>query len=627
MHLECDTSKFDKCWNCDESKDDSLLEFDRVMVGYSAAFHFHLSDKVYTDSKKNWGDIERHELYEELRKRLECLINPDQGSLFDFFSVENFHNSASSWEVESLKSHFQKKPNSKNYIVNEIYTKIDNQKSYPLQDKRVCVRFVLKPFAFKLKDGQSHEWKVYLSFFPAYQTAIITFNIDLPSGTNTDDVISTAHLFEKNREMCEISYSQENSIPFKMLKNEYLEESENKVLKFCPSQVIDLYILSVIKCVVKNNDEKNGLLQTTDIHKQIKAKSGIPYDHKNAFAVIRDKMSQKYGKFTYLDQIVKNIYCEIKGIKEPFVSNALDAVKKYPKQMYGILVRDEGWRYVPLQLAYERLDLNWGSRCFFNIHIFKENILLINLIHTSCVKDCYAKDRNTLPCKTPKAVNTLPPSEKWDDFYYMSNLDVACLSHGVLLMIEKLHITRSLIAIAPRDIHSQKKNFRHKIKEINLNRANLNFLRQLSYSSISEMNELYVMMFDSLNIKDQLEIINSSLNVITEDLKIIYEGRTNLFVEILTFAGLFTAIATCLLEDRFNSVISDFIPKKVFDLGLVAPSSIIILFMLLSLVFAVLFNLGLFMKNILGIVHKTIYFKNKPLKENNTGKGNTKATL
>lgn len=586
---------------------EELLTLTDVMLGCSVAFHFHFKKRLkLVSGKKKFQKVQRHELYNELKVLLKSLISEDQSGLFDFFSVENFHSYTSEYDYKYLQSFFSsnrkidKKNIEKNNIVKRIYENDKNQLS--IDYSQTSLRYELKPFVFGCKKmiKEQQHCRVFLSFFPSQQTAILSLNLSLKNCT-TDEIIYAQQLFEKNKDSHKISFSKGSKFPL----NEKIDDTITCPAELSIDQIINLYVLSIIKCVVKDNDDRNGLLQKSD--NKNKAKNGYKNEDKNFPKKTIHDLTRMYGEFTYLDQTEKSIYCEIRDIGNPFICNASEVVGKYPLQMYGILVRDEGWRYVPKQLALDRLKSNWGSRYFFNARIFKENTLLINLVHCTCVANGYSENSiNPLKKEHHRVKASTDSLTSWDKHYYSSNFGVTALSHGVLLIIEKLLITRCLIAIAPKDLHIVKNSFSAKIKEIQHKRGNLLFLQKIFKFDISEINELKSIMHDDMGIPQRLQEINTSLNLYSEELKIAYEARTNKFITIFTWSGLIIsvigvsiAVVDCFFEECTKIGILNRVVKLLTSL---TANSLCIIIPCVALILAFI----IFVKNISKIKHSLL---------------------
>jgi len=92
------------------------------------------------------------------------------------------------------------------------------------------------------------------------------------------------------------------------------------------------------------------------------------------FNILVDKMIKDKQ---YISEPETSCTLEIKEFNN--YDNIEEILKKESKKIYGLLTGDEGWAFVPLALADERMKIHWGSRQFVKFITFRNNFLYFNL--------------------------------------------------------------------------------------------------------------------------------------------------------------------------------------------------------------------------------------------------------
>lgn len=110
-------------------------------------------------------------------------------------------------------------------------------------------------------------------------------------------------------------------------------------------------------------------------------------------------------------------------------------LKNYPKQVYGLMVGDEGWRFVPKEFSEQRIKERWGSRDFVSVLASSVGIMLLNFRNTNH-HDRYLETQKALRYTSQNA-------EKKD--YFNFNYDISGMEHGPFFCLEIAVLTRLIL--------------------------------------------------------------------------------------------------------------------------------------------------------------------------------------
>jgi hypothetical protein len=137
-----------------------------------------------------------------------------------------------------------------------------------------------------------------------------------------------------------------------------------------------------------------------------------------------------------ISQSVKRRILEIRDSGDGKNSGyAEEFLKNYPKQVYGLMMGDEGWRFVSKEFSEQRIKERWGSRDFVSVLASSVGVMLLNF-RNSNHHDRYLK--------TQKALR--PPSQSAENENYFSfNYGISGMAHGPFLCLEKAVLTRLIL--------------------------------------------------------------------------------------------------------------------------------------------------------------------------------------
>lgn len=191
-------------------------------------------------------------------------------------------------------------------------------------------------------------------------------------------------------------------------------------------------VLSVIK-LMKNYSDDKKVLDTppdTENEKDTVAKKNIE-DEKEAQEVktrVRAIINSLNNREDKIFDLKWKIIIEINALHRNYGSNSLKNIER--KILYGLLMEDEAYDFVPDDLIDKRLQCFWSSRKFLSIYCTKNTILILN---------DYQK-------KIPYEKHYIKTHGK--DIvlnYHLMRSCIAGLEHGVLILFERSAIIEAIL--------------------------------------------------------------------------------------------------------------------------------------------------------------------------------------
>lgn len=395
--------------------------------------------------------------------------------------------------------------------------------------------FFEKRYRFKLDDfylfcsksvsdcicHEPHKVEVFLTIFPHSNEAILLLNLALYSCT-TDDIIFIRHCILENRFSLTVASN-----------SRFLESQKLINLKF------QNYILSkYVKMPLFENWYADGFILSryiklirfaleTDSRKIINLAEKIDPDNEMNIALTK----------TFLIEIQ-----EINNLK--ISSPEAYLLSRYPKQIYGLLVGDEGWRFVPRAIALARIAGRWSTRNFLSIICIDRSILMFNFALTKYyskyvftqkkLRDNYGKDA---------------------EGYFTSSYIIAGLQHGPLLNLEIASLIR--FYIDNYELFFEREYFQGPfsafiyrmigqsgLKE-NLDKRDAirNALEKISDANkIWELKGLYNLIDNNISNSRDIKALEDKLKAIEDALHLEYEMRNNRYILIIAVIGIIIAI-------------------------------------------------------------------------------------
>lgn len=248
------------------------------------------------------------------------------------------------------------------------------------------------------------------------------------------------------------------------------------------------------------------------------------------------------------NEITSSCLIEIKQIGNKNV-NYFDfdtLLRKYQKQIYGMLVADGGWQFVPAKTAFSRLDKKWSTRNYFLTIGIDSSVVVFNFIHG------YEYNNYTLNKESNYTIT--PHEHKYKSYEADQKFNIAGLQHGILLNLQiasfnKLYLdtlfTKKNSSKGIRKLVSAISSFVTGIinykylnetlqKEASLKEA-YTYLNDLN--SIGELNELYSIIKSNMAIETSMIQLEKELTFIENKSMIQYQKRINLLMMLIAIIG------------------------------------------------------------------------------------------
>lgn len=258
--------------------------------------------------------------------------------------------------------------------------------------------------------------------------------------------------------------------------------------------------------------------------------------------------SEKYGEHSVTDWqkiVVNAMNCGCKYPEKTYLleifrfapyDNLDDILTNEPQRIYGMLCGDEGWEFVPEDMAEERISKSWGSRDFVKFIVCGNNSVLFHLVGSESWHR-YQQRQNEFGTKAYNGVNE----------YFTRISDVAGINQGILISQEFVNAIRAKcnsIINMPRRIKRSgigvlgKEIYRTKRLRSDL----ITTLNKVEDLRISEIGELEQLLMTGYKINPLIDNIKYTLELTESELDLLYQESTNNLVNILTVAGLLISV-------------------------------------------------------------------------------------
>ena len=272
------------------------------------------------------------------------------------------------------------------------------------------------------------------------------------------------------------------------------------------------------------SDQVIGLRQS-GVHKE--------YDfggEKRSCAQVADKIRTALGLAPHIDS---SFLCEVTKFGD--LQDLQQIEENHANLLYGLMTGDEGYAFVPQELARERLVNNWGSRDFMRIYASRQSFLFLNLLHTPR-QEKYLDRQTQFGNDIYNGANP---------YFFMEDCPLT-VNHGILFSVEFAMIMRTLIneVLAFQSEHKKKKfhSYYKRIREtLELRRRIIMVLEKVEQTQIAEIGELSSILLTSQHIIPIIEQVKYLLELLEGDLSLIYSERNNVLMTILTVLGLLLA--------------------------------------------------------------------------------------
>lgn len=202
---------------------------------------------------------------------------------------------------------------------------------------------------------------------------------------------------------------------------------------------------------------------------------------------------------------------------------------RYAKMIYGMLVCDEGYRYVPRRCVLDALEDNFGSREHFRIYASNIGVVVINLIHSDQQLE-YEEFQRQL-------------GDEFEDEdskkLFCSHPDYAGLEHGALLSLERVTI---LFVIINSNMKKEYFTSKNSVRKIIQNRQMLIDIVNLVMSfNISEITALTDIIMRKMGIFNYVDRVRERLDIAEDDTLIVYQKWNNAMTLSIAILGIIFA--------------------------------------------------------------------------------------
>lgn len=205
--------------------------------------------------------------------------------------------------------------------------------------------------------------------------------------------------------------------------------------------------------------------------------------------------------------------------------NDIDRLRaEYAKNIYGLLVTDEGFDFIPDELPGKRLQHHWSSRQFVRCFVLGRRALMFNFKQSSEAGRQYIDFQNTFPHYTEQR-----------RYYFSMQPCVAGLDHGLLAYIERsqvLHLELSYEHyLLSKNVMEQQLST---IKKLHDSRQQIIHLLSVSHLTMTAMDELFSLICQQNGVMRYFEELKFYLEHKTEDLSMSYQESNDNLIRILT---------------------------------------------------------------------------------------------
>jgi len=194
------------------------------------------------------------------------------------------------------------------------------------------------------------------------------------------------------------------------------------------------------------------------------------------------------------------------------------------KSLYGLLVGDEGYKFVPKTLAKKRLtEYNWSTRNFVNIFAYCSNIIMLNFKTSSSIGLSYMKRQ-----------------EEWSDafydkgrnFYFTMAPCIAGVDHGLFRIVE-----RNLVIYFENEYIS--KFDQSSAIGINKKRDKILLFIYKTGTSMDEINDLFNVIAEASGTARTIDSIRQRLDLRSEEKNLTNQSQNNHTILVLTITSIF----------------------------------------------------------------------------------------
>lgn len=448
------------------------------------------------------------------------------------------------WDIDSCyEAEFKKY---KNIVFNKEF-KIDSELKVKLGSFDFIVTYN--------KSEKRYSVDVYAFIYPVIDVVNLFFSISLDDMT-VDELIKLRKVvqFDKIKEgglklcnsgfmkkTCEFKYTDFSSLT-KEIYRIFIKLSRQRKYKLF--NFLSCLSWKKYKCFRKEYFEKYQEETTKDNGGSKKVKK-----------LIISKSRRKFMKYDYYNtqlfekiNIEKLLLLEIRELSDPDINCVNDEkfVERYSKKIYGLLVCDEGYEFVPESTVKDAINESFGSRDFFRVYASNVGVLMFNFIDCQCRKQynqfqlelacCFEDNKSEILAQCP---------------------GIAGMEHGILLAMEESINLLTIINSNMKKSYLSKNNKFKKISKIISNRKKLiDIINLISSININEISNLKNLMLKKIGILAFVSRVRERLDIAENDTLVIYQRRNNFLVMLITILGVFFAAMSI---SEIKEIIMDFI--------------------------------------------------------------------
>ncbi len=227
--------------------------------------------------------------------------------------------------------------------------------------------------------------------------------------------------------------------------------------------------------------------------------------------------------------IFKSRCAEISGLSNSEIKDPQTLLDRFPRQIYGLLTADEGWRFVPKDVAIEKTNMKWRTRNFFLAIPLHSCVLFINLLDGDTHKQ-YIESQKLLRAKFGHTLEE----------YFTFKPRIAGLKHGPLLFLEIASIQYGMLEQVLNKIAKAKPK---RIRDFITQQEELiEALSKLAKVKIQEVRILGQNIGKTMLLENKIGEVTKRLEEIERTLIIKYNKRINLLMITLAILGVIFAI-------------------------------------------------------------------------------------
>jgi len=207
-----------------------------------------------------------------------------------------------------------------------------------------------------------------------------------------------------------------------------------------------------------------------------------------------------------------------------------------PRPFYGMATSDEGWRFVPREVAREALGPSWGTRSFVAAYTMAGGIVCLNSKDSDYVEHQNELMRGPFGAAEP---------------YFGIDSDIGGLDHGMLFILERVLIRMALadqwLRTAQREIQAlaDKKKSPSRTR---LLRGSLDDILEMLHSVLPpEVDSLERRLVTSMGVERIIAQLDRQAEAMDEETRYSYENTVSARVTRLTVVTVVLTVVTIVL--------------------------------------------------------------------------------